>query len=330
MILKEISVIIPCRNEIHHIKKCLNSILDAEVPECYFIRVYVIDGASTDGCVDYLKDLSKIDSRVTYIKNEKKILAAAWNIGIEASTGDLVAALNAHTEIPKSYFVDLIKEFKKDIDAVAPVLKTYPQDKGSFALAVSNMMSSIFGVGNSAFRTGVKEPRLVETGHCLIYKRSVFEFGDRFDEQLIRSQDIEFNKRIVKRGKKILLTPTVAVTYYTRSRPIGFIKFAYLNGFWVTAPLRYGVNIASFRHSVPAFFVACLIISLVYGLMSSNFEFFYGIVLLHMTAGILFSFLNINDGIVPFLLQPFVTLIYHFLYGLGSIFGLTTILKGKQ
>ena len=330
MNLKEISVIIPCRNEIHHIKKCLNSIFDADVPEHYFIKAYAIDGISTDGSAEYLKELSKIDSRVSYIQNEKIILAAAWNKGIAASTGDLVAALNAHAEIPKNYFVDLIKEFKDDIDAVGPVLNTCPQDKGSFALAVSNMMSSIFGVGNSAFRTGIKAPQLVETGHCLTYKRSVFKFGDRFNEKLIRSQDIEFNKRIVRIGRKILLTPTVVVTYYTRTLPIGFIKFAYLNGFWVTAPLQYGVNIASFRHLVPAFFVDCLFALSLFGFIFDKFEFFFLILLLHIAVGILFSFKNINDGIWAFLLQPFVTLTYHFVYGLGSMFGLTTIFKRKQ
>jgi len=314
-------VIIPCRNEMKYISSIINSVLNADCPIGYKIRIYVIDGMSTDGTTGYIKQVESDSSQVLFIQNKKKILAAAWNLGVDRSIGEYVCALNAHAEIPKDYFTVLLSEMAKyNADAISPILSTLPQGKGNFSLAVSNMMSSPFGVGNSSFRTGVSEARPVETGHCLIYKRYVFD-NNRFNEDLVRSQDIEFNKRLVSSGYKIYLTPKVAVKYYTRTTFSGFVKYGFLNGYWVSAPWSYGVNIASTRHLVPMIFVIMNVIFIALFSHENRLAFSTIPSIFHLSLGFIFSLSSLKVNFVAGVLQPFVTLTYHILYGVGTIFG---------
>ena len=76
-------------------------------------------------------------------------------------------------------------------------------------------MSSPFGVGNALFRYAKKET-FVDTVAFGAYRRSVLDEIGYFDEELVRNQDDEINYRVVKNGYKILLSPEIKSSYYSR------------------------------------------------------------------------------------------------------------------
>lgn len=325
--LPKISAIIPSRNERNYIVKCLESVLQSDYPKD-LIEVLVIDGISSDGTVELIDSYAHMYPFIRRIDNPKKILASAWNIGVLSADGDIVFAMNAHATIEADYFMGGVQFLlNNNCDAVGPAVITHPQHDSEFGRAISIAMCNKFGVGNSKFRIGVDTPTLVDTIHMGAYKREVFEKIGMFNEKLLRSQDIDFHKRMTKGGLRIYLNPSIKIHYYTRSKANGFVKYAFLNGYWVTKPLAVGVAIASIRHLVPAFFVLSLMI---FGLGSISFDLlkfpFYMVCISYIIIALAVSIIESikNKNILMFVYLPIVFVTYHILYGIGSIWGFLT------
>jgi glycosyltransferase involved in cell wall biosynthesis len=83
------SVVIPVRNDGEILRRCLESLSKSDYPG-NLIEIIVADGLSTD---DTAAVAASYGARV--IANEKKIVAPARNIGFAASTGEIVAFIDA-------------------------------------------------------------------------------------------------------------------------------------------------------------------------------------------------------------------------------------------
>ena len=91
---------------------------------------------------------------------------------------------------------------------------------------------------------------------------SVFEQIGWFDEQLERSQDIEFSGRLRRAGGKILMSPEMKIDYYAQATLAGFLRQNWSNGVWAILPFAHVSGIAvRWRHLTP--------LALVLGLASS-------------------------------------------------------------
>lgn len=93
---------------------------------------------------------------------------------------------------------------------------TKPGGDTTVAEAISLILSHPFGVGNTYFRIGSKEPKYVDTVPFGIYRKEVFDRIGLFNEKLNRTDDIGFNLRLKRAGGKILLAPEIVSYYYAR------------------------------------------------------------------------------------------------------------------
>jgi glycosyltransferase involved in cell wall biosynthesis len=85
-----VSVIIACLNDGEHLPRAVGSVLGQTASN---IELVVMDGASTDGTVDYLKTL--VDSRVRWRSEHDVGLTHAWNKAIAMARGDWLLFLGA-------------------------------------------------------------------------------------------------------------------------------------------------------------------------------------------------------------------------------------------
>lgn len=132
-----------------------------------------------------------------------------------------------------------------------------------WARALAAAISHPFGVGNSKFRTHSAEPMWVDTVFGGCYRRDVFERVGLFNENLVRSQDIEFNLRLRRAGGRILLDPSIESWYYSRSTLPVFLAHNWTNGVWAVMPFAWSEGApVTVRHLVPMAFAAFLIFSL--------------------------------------------------------------------
>ncbi len=73
-----VSVIAPCRNEVGFIRLAIKSILDNDYPADR-IEILVMDGMSTDGTRQIVKEISEQNPCVKLVDNPHRIVPAAMN-----------------------------------------------------------------------------------------------------------------------------------------------------------------------------------------------------------------------------------------------------------
>jgi cellulose synthase/poly-beta-1,6-N-acetylglucosamine synthase-like glycosyltransferase len=258
-----VSVIVPVRNECGFIGRALDSILTGDYPADR-MEVIVADGMSTDGTRERVTEYSKRDPRVRMIDNPARITPIALNLAIDASLGEIIARVDAHATVARDYLSRSVHYLESTgADNVGGPMRTLPQSSGPFSGAIVAALSHRFGVGNSHFRVASAEAqpkaRWVDTVFGGCWRREVFEQVGRFNEDLERSQDMEFSLRLKAAGGKTLLAPNVRSDYYARSDLRSFLRHNFVNGEWAVLPFLYSeIMPVSVRHLVPLIFVMTL------------------------------------------------------------------------
>lgn len=320
-----VSVVIPCRNEQDFIAACLDSISLQDYPK-ESLDVMVVDGMSEDKTREIAEEKSSQYSFIRVLSNKDKFTPHGLNAGIKAARGEIIVRMDAHARYEKDYISKCVEHLvKSKADDVGGVIKTLPKENTLMARAIACCLSSFFGAGGSYFRTGSEKPRWVDTVFGGCYRKEVFEKVGLFDERLIRSQDIEFNRRLVRAGGKILLVPDIISYYYPHSTFKKFFRHNFSDGIWTILPLKFGVKIFSRRHLLPLFLVSGLASLVLLSLISRFFLFLLFLsILFYFLVSIFFS-LKIalkERNIKLFLYLPLAFANRHFGYGAGSLFAL--------
>lgn len=322
-----VTIIVPCRNEERFIGKCLDSIIAQDYPKDK-TEILVVDGMSNDKTAKIIEEYCTQHQYVTLLNNPLKIVPTAMNTGIQNAHGEIIIRMDAHNIYEKDYVSKCVRYLQEyDSDNVGGICVTLPSNDTVFARSIAIALSHPFGVGNSHFRVGSKEPRYVDTVPFGCYKREIFQKIGLFNEYLSRNQDIEFNLRLKKVGGKILLIPDIVSYYYARSTLKSLVKNNFLNGFWVIYSSKFARLPFSLRHLIPFAFVVSLIGSFFLSFLYYPFMYlFIFIISVYLAVNIFFSLslaIKKNLKYFSFLVMSFLAL--HFSYGLGSLWGLIRV-----
>ena len=169
-----LSVICPIYNEEKYIVKCIDSILSQDFPKDE-LEIIFVDGMSKDQTREIVSEYIQKYSFIRLIDNPERIVPPAMNKGIEVAKGDIIMRLDAHATYEKNYFSVLVNALNKlEADNVGAVCKTDVLNKTPKTLAIREVLSNKFGVGNSVFRTGVDKVMEVDTVPFGCWKREVF------------------------------------------------------------------------------------------------------------------------------------------------------------
>lgn len=260
-----LSVICPIFNEEKYITGCIESILAQDYPK-EDLDVIFADGMSTDRTREIIAEYTGKYTFIHLIDNPDRIVPPALNKAIEMAKGNIIMRLDAHASYERNYFSTLVEAISKyGADNVGAVCKTDVLNKTPKSLAIRAVLAHPLGVGNSTFRTGVKETKEVDTVPFGCWRRDVFDKYGMFDIRLTRNQDIELNKRIHHGGGKILIIPDTYSTYYARESFGKLAKNNYDNGKWNILTVWYTHNLKSLsiRHFIPLLFALSLILPVV-------------------------------------------------------------------
>ena len=323
-----LSVICPIYNEETYVARCLDSIRNQDYPQDD-LEVLFVDGMSTDRTREIIQTYQAQCPYVRIIDNPQRYVSWAMNRGIDASRGEVIIRIDAHTSYEPNYFSALVRRlYELDAADVGTVCKTDVLHKTPKTLAIREVLCNRFGVGNSVFRTGVDEVREVDTVPFGCWKRETFDKYGRYDVRLVRNQDIELNKRVIRGGGKIYIIPDTFCTYYARETFAGLASNNFANGKWnlLTVWITGKLTSLSPRHFVPLLFVLSLLIPLIVGIFWRPALW---IALASLLAyGVLLGAISLKlarERHLSFfrLLQSF--LILHLSYGCGSLIGLLSL-----
>ena len=256
-----VTSVIPCRNEVRYIGPCLESLIRCDYPKDR-LEVLVCDGMSDDGTREIVAGYATRYGFIRLVDNPERITPCAMNAGIRESRGDVIMPMGAHAVYSPSYISKLVAALEETgADNVGGVLVTLPANGRPVPRALAVGLSHPFGVGNSYFRIGAAERRLVDTVPFGCYRRAVFDRIGVFDPELVRNQDDELNARLLKRGGRIMLIPEVVSYYYARGSLGQVARMFYQYGYFKPLAAWKVGQIMTVRQLVPALFVTALAVT---------------------------------------------------------------------
>jgi glycosyltransferase involved in cell wall biosynthesis len=317
-----VSVVMPVRNEEDFIERGLRAVFAQTYPS-KLLEIIIADGESDDSTHEIIGRLrTETDIPIKLINNPKRIAPTGLNIAIGEATGEIVVRVDGHCEVEPDYVANCVKHLQTGkAEGVGGPIETIGETLQAEAVAIA--MSSKFGVGGSAFRTINDREMYVDTVAFPGYKKSTLQKVGKFNEELVRNQDDEFNYRIRKMGGKILLSPDIRSRYYSRSTFKSLWRQYYQYGYWKIRVLQLHPKQMSLRQFIPFAFVSTLVFL---GFLS----IFFGIArwALLLTLGLYFVAniaATIKEGQRTSLKAlPYIFLSYcilHISYGLGFISG---------
>jgi glycosyltransferase involved in cell wall biosynthesis len=264
-----VSVIVPCRNEITYIARCLDSILASEYPDDRF-EIIVADGLSDDGTRPVLAEYASRHPSIRVLDNRRRIIPAALNLAIGAARGELIARMDAHTVYPPNYIPGLVKALEETgADSVGGVIHTLPANDTVVARAIAVAMAHPFGMGNSHFRIGVRARRPVDHVPFFCCRREVFDRVGLFDEELVLSEDGEFSARLIRNNGRMVLVPEVHAYYFARATLRKLARMFYQYGYFKPLTARKVRRIMTVRQLVPPALLLGLAASALLGALTS-------------------------------------------------------------
>ena len=120
--MKKISIIIPCYNEEQSIPYFYEEIIKIAKNIKYDFEFIFVNDGSKDNTISIIKKYSKKDKRVKYINFSRNFgKEAAMYAGLEYSSGDLIAIMDADLQDPPSLLpemIDVLENKENDYDCV--------------------------------------------------------------------------------------------------------------------------------------------------------------------------------------------------------------------
>lgn len=314
-----VRVVIPCRNEVGYIERCLRSLIATDRTGLE-VEVWVCDGMSDDGTRSIIERIGEEVPWIRLVDNPDRTTPHAMNLGLRPTGYSVGIILGAHAEVDTAFLRENLALLSAHPEAgcVGGIIENVYLDEASRRIGMA--MGHPFGVGNAHFRTGGKEG-VVDTVAFGAYRREVFDRIGFFDERLVRNQDDEFNYRLIKAGWTIRLSQRIRSRYHVRADR-GKLYAQYRQyGYWKVYVNRLHKSVTTWRQLVPAAFVLFLVIGVVASLLHPHLAVLFGAGLtLYLLTGLISAHQAAGrTSDVPGVLFTFLVL--HGAYGIGYLHG---------
>ena len=263
---REISVILPVRNEALHLADAVNAILSQDFHGS--LEVVLAIGPSHDGTEEIAQVLAQTDSRVVIIANPTGRTAAGLNLAIKKSQYSIIVRVDGHSEIPQNY-LSLVLEILTESGAVNVGGVMAASGKSLFERSVARAMRSPLGVGASRFHTGGLAAS-VDTVYLGAFRKEALLAVGGFDERFTRAQDWELNFRLRAAGGVVYFDPRLVVTYRPRASVSALARQYFEYGRWRRVVSRRHEGTINFRYLAPPFTVIVTLISIILGIAIST------------------------------------------------------------
>jgi N-acetylglucosaminyl-diphospho-decaprenol L-rhamnosyltransferase len=245
----KLSVIIVNYNVKYYVEQCVAS-LYRSMPEGE-MEVFVVDNASTDGSVEYLKNSSLLSHSPNFylIENKENVgFGKANNIAFEQSRGEYVLFINPDTIVSESCLKDCIAFFESH-DKTGGVGVRMLKPNGEFALesrrglptpfvSLCKMLglSKLFPHSRRLGRyymqylddKGVCSIDIVSGAFMMIPRQVLQEVGCFDTEFFMYGEDIDLSYRILKAGYKNFYLPVPILHYKGESTEKTSYRYVYV------------------------------------------------------------------------------------------------------
>lgn len=213
-----VSAVICTRNRDDQIERAVTSVLANDYPS---FDLTVIDQSTTDATGRVLADLVATDRRLRYVHRDEAGLSRAYNAGIDATTGDILAFTDDDCVADTGWIQSIVDAFRAEPDA--EMLYGEVVAFGETSDDVQMTPSLVFDRSRRLTKRGGFE--VIGMGANFAARRSLFEKVGPFDNVLggggpLRSaQDFDLVYRVLLADCVVLLRPDVSMRHDGRREP---------------------------------------------------------------------------------------------------------------
>lgn len=221
-----LSIVIVSYNARIHLERCLQSLADA--PPAIPHDIVVVDNASTDGSADAMTARPGSVRIIRLPTNSG--FAAANNVGIRATEGELILLLNSDTIVspgaidtlagrllandgvmvagPRLVNAERIPEL-----SFGPMITPFAELRQK---TVRALHARRIGLVSRGVERATRQERFVDwvSGACLLVRRAAAERAGLLDERyFLYTEDVDFCATIRAQGGRILFTPAAEIVH---------------------------------------------------------------------------------------------------------------------
>lgn len=324
-----VSVVIPCYNEERFILKALEQLADQYENSHY--EIIVVDGMSTDNTRQVVTEFKQQhpELQVVLVDNPARHIPTALNLGVSAARGEIIARMDAHAVPSTGYIRRCVEALEQpDTGVVGMPCHVLPGANTLIARAIASGVSHPFGIGDAKYRlqAGDAQQETVDTVAFACFRKSLWVDLGGFNESLLTNEDYDFNFRVRRSGRKVVLDRTGHCDYFARTE-LGELATQYRRyGGWKARMVRLQPDSIKLRHLVAPLFVLSLIaltlLALVWYPIGVLLAFEIG---LYLLLALFFGWQIRNrtgDGLAMMLVMPVIFLTIHLSWGSSFLLGL--------
>lgn len=317
----KVSIIITARNEEKYLPMLFEDILNQTYP-LQNIEVVLMDSNSTDNTRKLMEEFKKNNENlsVQIVANERQIQAAGFNEGVKHATGDVILKIDAHSRIPEDFVQKNVNEILAGAYVCGGNRPTVVDSDDDFSKTLHIVEESALGSSIANYRKSNVKRKVNSIFHGM-YRKEVFEKVGFADERLLRTEDNEFHYRVRKAGYDIIFNPEIESYQYIRPTFTKMIQQKFANGYWIGLTSHVCRDCLSLFHFGPGVFVSTLLVLMM--LTPISFAPLLTVFGLYLLAVLGLSIFEISKQKYnhTLLLIPFIMIVVHFAYGIGTIKG---------
>lgn len=158
------SAIVPCRDEREALPIFRAEFLRAMESLGGDFEIIFVDDGSTDGTLDYLRELAESDSRVRYISLSRNFgKEAAMYAGLREARGDYVAIMDADLQDPPSLLPQMFEKMREGgFDSVAARRRTRTGESAARSVCARLFYKFLNALSPLKFTEGARDFRLMK------------------------------------------------------------------------------------------------------------------------------------------------------------------------
>lgn len=234
----KISILIPNKDHVDDLRRCIDSIKERSTYENY--EIIVIENNSTEkGTFDYYKTLEGQD-KITIVTYEGEFnYARINNFGASAATGEYLLLLNNDTQVISMNWLEAMLMYAQRPDVGAVGAKLYYGDRTIQHAGVVVGLGAHGTAGHTHYKINYDNLGYMGklcyaqnvsavTGACLMVKKSIYDAVGGLDEEFkVALNDVDFCLRIMEKGYLNVFTPFAELYHFeSASRGIDVVDDA--------------------------------------------------------------------------------------------------------
>lgn len=211
----KISVIIPVYNASLYLSRCVDSLIDAIIPNSS-VEIILINDGSTDNSLAICNEYANKYNFIKVFDQNNQGPSAARNLGIQNATGEWISFVDSDDYVEKNYFERIITEINTHTDIDIFVFNYYKTtDSKCTEHKVFNKFNQVFNhINILEILKNTNDFKYLLFPVNKVYKGELIRKYGFFDNEIRFGEDALFNLRLFFYAKKLIFIDKALYNYY--------------------------------------------------------------------------------------------------------------------